>query len=378
MFFSLSHIEDERFTHHFYLGDFILNTDNGWYQRGNRVCKGYTDDFFIIPDEVEDQQLGGNFCVFEYSDNQIKLKTNKLRSFPVWANDSEVTNLNKLTTQYWTDDSIVINEDLSIISTKLNFLDFDSVEELSGEEVVNRVDNILKKKIYNFLKIAREHEVIPKVFCSGGVDSTLVMSYVNSSTTSYEMVLENTVEWDYFWCKNSGTIKKNFWAYNQIHHWKEYSLLTSGTPGDEFMLRSPSTGHLWLMYNGIDIFDLLKGKDYLHTKYFFKHIDLFERQKENGGDVMRLSRENFLKHLVNNLINDCQHWHLGNTLTYTPLRDIEILKLFLRLNVQDGIKQFMNSDISRELIRKNYPNGLNLMSTDKNSGNILENLITLL
>lgn len=375
MFFSLSRIEDTRFPHHFYLGELVLNTDNGWYQSGNRVCKGYTDDFFIIPDKIEDQKLGGNFCVFEYSDNQIKLKTNKLRSFPVWSNNSEITNLNKLATQYWTDDSITINEDLSVTSTKLNFLDFDSVEELSGEEVTNRVDNILKKKIHNFLKISKE---TPKVFCSGGVDSSLVLSYVRSSKILYEMVLENTVEWDYFWCKNSETIKNNFWAYTQIHHWKKYSILTSGAPGDEFMLRSPSTGHLWLMYHGVDIFNLLKNKDYLHTKYFFKHINLFERQKENSADIMKLSREDFLKYLVNNLVNDCQHWHLGNTITYTPLRDLEMLKLFLRLNIQDGIGQLMNSDISCELIRRQDPSVLNLMSVKKNSGNIFENLVTLL
>lgn len=378
MFFSLSQIEDTRFPHHFHFKNFILNTDEGWHQIDNKVLKGYTDQYFTIPENIEDQELIGNFCLFEFLDGSVKLKTNKWRGFPIWADEHEITNLTPLKKQYWADDSITIHSDLTITAHKFNFLDFQNTHELTRDELIIEVHNILKNKIHNFLKI--EKNIPLKVFCSGGIDSTLVFSYIRSANIEYKLVLENTVEWDYFWCKNSGTIKNNFWGYNQIHHWREPCLLTSGAPGDEFMLRSPTTGNLWLMYHGIDIFDLLRNKEYLHSEYFKKdkHIKLFEEQQKNSDDIMKLDRESFLKYIVNILINDCQHWNLGNTLTYTPLRDLEILKLFLRLKPEDGVNQLMDSSISRELINKNDSSLTQLISKKKNFGNILENLVTLL
>jgi hypothetical protein len=77
-------------------------------------------------------------------------------------------------------------------------------------------------------------------------------------------------------------------------------------------------------------------------------------------------------------LNDWQHWHLGETLTYTPLRDIEIFKTIASLNKDDLIAQVMDSLIQKQLIEKNAPELLLGLSTQKNSNNCMANLTKLL
>ena len=78
------------------------------------------------------------------------------------------------------------------------------------------------------------------------------------------------------------------------------------------------------------------------------------------------------------LLNDWQHWHLGNTLTWTPLRDLDIIKCLLRLPPELALGQIMNSDISQQLIEKNCLGLTQVMSSQKNSGNVMENLVDIL
>lgn len=73
-------------------------------------------------------------------------------------------------------------------------------------------------------------------------------------------------------------------------------------------------------------------------------------------------------------VNDYQHWHLGNTLTWTPLRDLEIYKMFLRLDVDSAISQIMDSTISLQLIELNCPGLSKVISDQKNAGNYMKNL----
>ena len=77
-------------------------------------------------------------------------------------------------------------------------------------------------------------------------------------------------------------------------------------------------------------------------------------------------------------INDWQHWHFGNTLTWTPLRDIEIFKLVASLPLADLKNQIMNSTLSKELICRNNPKILDYLSEQKNATNHMENLTNIL
>ena len=82
--------------------------------------------------------------------------------------------------------------------------------------------------------------------------------------------------------------------------------------------------------------------------------------------------------LCNTVANDWQHWHIGNTLTWTPLRDLELFKLCLALPYDQAIGQIVNSAVSRELIERNVPGLTQVLSDQKNTGNFMRNLRVLL
>ena len=78
--------------------------------------------------------------------------------------------------------------------------------------------------------------------------------------------------------------------------------------------------------------------------------------------------------LCNIVANDWQHWHLGRTRTWTPLRDLELFKLMLRLPQHDAVSQIMNSEISIDIIERNSPGLSQVLSSQKNMHNPLANL----
>jgi hypothetical protein len=263
-----------------------------------------------------------------------------------------------------------VHADLAVTENHFDAIGPIETAELTRQQVVSAIVDLLDKKTQAFLA----HNTLPiKVYLSGGVDSLLVYSFLQKHTDQYSWVNGTHVDYDYFWLKNSGDIR-NYWAYKQIHHWTDPCVLTSGTPGDEFMLRAPTVGNMLLMHHAVNIFDLLENTDCLHRTYFLnqKSVELFKHMLEHVPPIQH--RGQLFEQMCNININDWQHWHIGNTLTWTPLRDLEIFKLLLQLPLQDQIDQFLNSGISREIIEHNRPGLSRVISAQKNSGNLLENL----
>jgi hypothetical protein len=137
------------------------------------------------------------------------------------------------------------------------------------------------------------------------------------------------------------------------------------------------TAHAYLNHHGIDsLQELQKRPDCLHKYYFEldKHFKIF-----STTDIPRFSTRSQLMHYVCNIVvNDWQHWHLGNTLTWTPLRDLEIYKLILRLPLKDAVDQIFNSSFSQQLIERNLPGGTKLISDQKNDLAPMKNLVKFL
>lgn len=380
MFFSIGAKAKSNFSHFHQFGPFVISTDAGWqrHDADNYIClyKGYVDSGTIesLLDQIAQQTeplLYGNFCMLVYYPHRqiLQVQTDRWRSFPIYVEQhSEVNNLVPLSSTAWTDSMVTINQDLSVEETKFDAVGSINTDPISLEQLLDAVANKLNQKTQQFLEFNR----LPvKVFLSGGVDTLLVYSFLQKFTTDYNLVKGNILEYDRFWLQNSSNLSR-FWAYNQIHHWVMPCVLTSGAPGDEFMLRSPTTADLYLKYHGIKITDLLKQKTWLHSAYFSKdkHLNLFHDQTVDTG----MSTQQLHWHLCNIVLNDWQHWHLGNTLTWTPLRDLDIFKLFLRLPPDVAVEQVMNSGISRELIERNRPGLTALISDQKNTGNSMKNL----
>lgn len=379
MFFSISKTRLENFPCAYHIGDFIINTDNGWQQVDadniSIVYKGYIDQVDInqhITDVVAQTQptYTGNFCAFVLVNGQIQIKTDRYRGFPIYISNDSVTNLIPSEHTAWTDSLVTIHPDLSVTETKFDVIGNIDTSPMSVDTVLDKITKILDQKIKSFL----EHNTLPvRVFLTGGIDSMLIYSFIKKFTNEYELVKCLHVEHDYFWLENSKYINK-WWGYKQIHHWTEPCVLTSGTPGDEFMLRNPIMSDMWLKAHGIQITDLLndpKWQSCLHAKYFNKSSNYSVLQQPRPIPVTPWE-------LCNIVVNDWQHWHLGNTLTWTPLRDLEIFKLMLQLPMDAAITQIMDSKLSKQLIMQNSDGLVDLLSSSKNAGELNKNFINFL
>lgn len=382
MFFNIAKQPQLNFSHFYELGPFCVSTDAGWtlasLEQYQVLYKGYVDTDSIesalehIVHESEPLLLG-NFCVLVYNaeTNSLKIKSDRYRGYPIWFDCDSVTNLNKKINTVWADSLVEIKPDGSVVESKFDLIGDIDTTPVAVEYAVEYIHQRLTEKTQNFLK----HNTLPiKTFLSGGVDSLLVYSYLQRFTDNFDLVRGEYFEYDKFWLLNSGTIKNNFWGYKQLHHWRQSCVLTSGAPGDEFMLRSPTTADLFLKFHGQSVVELLESdwKDCLHYQYFHqsKNYKIFQTQTVDAA----WDHQSMLWNLCNIVSNDWQHWHIGSTLTWTPLRDLEIFKILIRLPATVALGQIMHSEISRMLIEKNKPGLSQLFSNQKNSGNPLSNL----
>ena len=377
MFFSISHTLKDNFSHHYELGAFKVSTDAGW--KFDRVddCdvlyKGYADDSSLesLLHRVVVQKCPtytGNFCVMVYKNKSLTIKTDVYRAFPIYTNDTEINNLIKNGPAIWSDSVITISENLTYTEEKFDIIGSIDSERLSHQQGIEKLESIIATKTKKLLT----HNTLPvKTFLSGGVDSLLTYSYLQKHTSNFTLIDYNHVEWDEFYMKNSEDLQQ-YWAYKQIHHWKEPCLLTVGSPGDEYMMRSPTTANLYLLSKGTSIPEINTNPKNLQYSYFNrdKNIKSFKQQ----SPLAVSNNSELVTALCNILANDWQHWHLGNTLTWTPLRDLRVFKTILQMPEESIRSQILDSGISKELIERNAPGLSSLISDQKNTGNVFANL----
>ena len=361
-----------------------VDTDEGW-----QVDRTW-DKFFVYKGYTEEGELSnrvreiagapwaavkGNFCILEIQESGVRVIHNQCRSFPLWYDPVQgLTNLEPLSHSIWADSAVHINRDLELTEVKYDIIGDSPQHTALSSIVIDVIDDILITKFKSFFK----HNTLPvRIFLSGGIDTTLMWSYLKKLGIEHEVVLAEHLEFDKFWVRNHHRLTEQNWAYKQIHHWREPTVLVSGCPGDEFTLRNPGMANMLSMcHDGRMLHEIIEPK-YLHYNYFNsqKNRELFIKQRQDP-EVDKLIRDPRLLelHLLDRAANDHQHWHLGNTLTFTPMRDLEILKQFLSMpwHIQQG--QIFNSDISRQLIIRNWPQALNILSSQKNHENYLENL----
>jgi hypothetical protein len=361
--------------------------DAGWsiveHNRKTVTWKGYIDqgdlDFEIFKIIDSGQAQSGNYCAVVIDDEQASVLHSSPRSFPLWYSPEHgVTNLRPIGRPIYSDSVITLNRDLSFVTNNIDVIGFNNVGEQSSEQVIENVDQILSQRFATFF----EYNTRPvKIFLTGGIDTTLMLSYLRRLEIKHEVVLAEHIEFDRFWVRNHHTLTANNWAYKQMHHWTKPTVLVSGAPGDEYTLRNPEMANLLAMHHGTSLNELLETRPCLHKEYLLTEDNQNKFQRQQHSQETRQiiqDKDKLYRHLLDQAANDHQHWHLGNTLTFTPLRDLNIFKEFLSLSWADQINQMLDSTISRQLIEQNDPDLLKILSVQKNTGNYLENLVHLL
>ena len=347
----------------------------GWeitHRLGVKILyKGYADSaalYTLLEDIIcqRTPELLGNFCVIAQVDGSLQIQTDLYRSFPIYIGDHEINNLVRTDHVAWSDSLITVDRDFGVIEDKFNVIGDIDTTELSLDQALDQVHDILTIKTIKFLS----HTQLPlKVFLSGGVDTMLVYSYLVAAGAAFELLDYDHLEHDYFWRNNSHLLTEN-WGYQQTHHWKTPCILASGTPGDEFMLRNPVSADFYLRHSGITLSQLIHPE---HMQHDYIKLEK-NQQKLNNQPPLLPTQHNLHQYLCNIITNDWQHWHLGNTLHWTPLRDLNIFKIIMRLPLKDAVEQIVDNKFSRLLIERNLPGGSRLLSKQKNTGPVLKNL----
>jgi hypothetical protein len=360
MFFTLSKKIDHRFPFNDQFGDYWFSHDSGWHFSDNTWTKGY-----YYP-----HLNHGNFLKLRMlSNSDIVLEHDSTRGFPLWwDNDKRVlTNLLGAGLQLWSDRAIKITNHCL---NDYNCFDY-SVNLGSKISVDHAVDLICENLVAKAEQL--KHEKIPKkMFLTGGVDTATIYSALKYANVEFELIDYEYIKYDCFLNTNFTDITKSHWGYKQIHHWEHPTMLLTGSCGDEYLMRGPSTVALWSAWHDINLVNMLENNmNCYHAEYFLndKNLSIFKRHWEQRN----LIRENYQQlaelseQIINISCNDFQFWHLGNTITWTPFKDIELLKICMRLDINDLALHFQHATLNRAVIQKLCPTAIDFVSKFKNS-----------
>jgi hypothetical protein len=197
------------------------------------------------------------------------------------------------------------------------------------------------------------------------------MSLIKNTDTPCDILDYEHFEYDQFTNQNLKNIQNSHWAYKQIHHWHDNTMLISGACGDEFLFRGPYIIALWAAWHNIDLAKILKTASGYHVGYFQKETNLTVIRKHwlKRSTIKSLypTRQDLIRQILNANVNDHQHWHLGNTLTWTPFKDLTLTKIMMRLSESDLVDHVLDATVNKQVINSLWPNALKLLSTTKNS-----------
>lgn len=359
MFFTIAPAPDTRLPNHHEIGDEWFSHDNGWVQQGTSWYKGYNHDNINH----------GNFARITATSQGIQVEHDQYRGFPLWW-DSEsgvLTNLMGTGASLWADDAVVYTTQ-GITTAKRDVIGKIDLEPLSLATVI---DDLCQDLVRKFESLDRDYPSLPhKLFLTGGVDTALLLACARYTGVKIDIVQHEFFYYDYFANNNLEQLRQAHWAYNQLHHWPHPSMLLTGSCGDEFMFRGPYLIGVWAAWHGINIVDILQSRTGYHVGYFLKDKNrkIFENFLQNQITVRNdyATEHDLIWQLLNANINDHQHWHFGETMTWTPFKDLEITKKILRLNQEDLLDHIVDATINKEMIKRLYSPALQLVSETKN------------
>lgn len=363
MYFSISKTKDRRYPKHFLFSHWVVSHDNGWTQTENGIRKGfyYSDIDY------------GNFCEIYEQDGTVFIAHDKFRTFPLYLdqNLNSVSSLHKYSKTILVDQKLIFHKDsIEKIEVPGLYDDYMNLSPLSKDECVNKIYSLLEPRFQKLKEYTEEHNVTPKVFLSGGVDTLLSYAGAKNKNIQCESIDYEHLEYDYFINHNKNYLK-TIKALEQIHHWKDPTLLLTGTFGDEYLLRGPITASLLSAVHDCDLIDFLDKTDYYHKFFYSMNSHLGEMVKKFYKDRKALQRifadkNKLRKHLLSLILNDHQKHHMGNTITWSATHDPMIIESIARLNWDDLLLQICDADINKRLIEKFDPDSLDYISRYKN------------
>ena len=360
MYFSISKTKDLRYPNHFLFSYWVVSHDNGWVKTEKGIRKG-----FHYPDIDY-----GNFCEIFEEDGCVFISHDKFRTFRLHLDQpsNTVSNLHKYHTTVLVDQKLIFHKDsIEKIEIPDLYNDYMELSPISMDECVDIIYNLLEPRFQKLKEHVEEYNITPKIFLSGGVDTLLSYAGARNKNIKYELIDYEHLEYDYFIDQNKNALKK-VRALEQIHHWKNPSILLTGSFGDEHLLRGPDSSALLCAINDVDLLDYMKKTDYYH-KYFYEDsaytVSKFYKDKKALQRIFE-DKTKLRRHMLSFIVNDHQKHHFGNTFSWSSTRDLKITETIARLNWDDLLLQISDATINKKLIERFWPDGLKYISKYKN------------
>jgi hypothetical protein len=383
MFFELSKNKNQNYPNNYELKNgIVFNCDLGWqrieYKNHIIFFKGYIldkikdEEFYesIINDPIP--KFNGNFFSVIVGE-KITITNDINRGSPLqYVQNEKVTNLEKDLTPVCSDKYLTVDSAMTV--NEASFAPYTaSYENINYDDALKQVNEILCNSFESFL--SKNNKPL-KVFLSGGIDTITLYSYIKKFTKNFELVDYEYKKFTHFYVKNWQTKIKKFWGYNQMHSWGDIpTVLVTGGCGDEYLMRGPATLPVLAGYHKIDALALLeKNTDCYHYMYFNRDENKKKFQNKKIKNIT--SKKIMIDYILNNLINDHQHWHIDETIFFTPFKNIAIANIILNCSKEHIIDQMLNAQFNKDLIIRNNPDDLKFLSKYKNF-DTMKNLYTL-
>jgi hypothetical protein len=359
MFFTLSKHPDLRFPYHDTMGTFVFSHDAGWHRHQESWFKGYRDN-----------EGGGNWAEISWNQSCVTLQHGPCRSFPLWWDKQT----NVLTNLVGHGESVWANHRITLDEHGLNTVIDDSIHIVSATPEIGLdcaaglICDRLVKKTRVLLDINSD---IPKrLFLTGGIDTLLLYSLLKHVGIDVELLDYEYIKYDQFLNNNLHYLKKQHWGYRQIHHWDHPTIFVTGGCGDEFMFRGPATVSLWAAWHDINLNQVLTRSHGYHVGYFRKekNLKIFVNDWDSRDLIKnRLpSKQALISQILDINANDHQHWHIGETITWTPFLDLELTKIVLSMDQNSIMRQVIDAELNRLIIKKLHEPAIRLLSDTKN------------
>jgi hypothetical protein len=219
---------------------------------------------------------------------------------------------------------------------KINIYGEINNDVLSLDQVLYTLEKNLQGK---FQALKKDYPAVKKsLFVSGGTDTLILLALARQHCLDIDILDYDHIE------------------YNQFM--------------DLNLFRGPYTIGLWAAWHDIDVASLIDQSTGYHVEYFKlpKNQQAFDKFWNNRHELQDTypDKTSLIQQILDINANDHQHWHLGNTLTWTPFKDLELTKTILRLSAEDLIQHVIDATVSRELIKKFDSSCHDLLSTTKN------------
>ncbi len=349
MIFEIGRSPNTNLSEHYEDSGWVISTDKGWDQHshGGAVClhKG----------------LQSNSCTIAVNDSGWILETPMMRSFPLWSSeDGEcVTNCRPLHNKIHNFNKVSHDGKLKV--------EYEEPEWIS--DVFNQSkcleQSVLEDKICDLLvgqaSALTSTGLMIKIPNTGGVDTTMIRSVLDYAGVEYTLAdaIKTPSRTHQHMIDQNKLAGGNFWGYQQMADTSVPHILATGFWGDEYLQRNPLYTHLYLQYFDKDLTKAYESAGQSYMRNFFDH---HYRAKVKDFDCTDTPR----RLLQDMMLNDFQMWHIDECLTWTPLGDIELLRLSLQATPETAIDQCVNAGLSRSIISRLNSKNLDLLDTNKN------------